>query len=133
MFFSCSFVLTQKNQKVKENLKALRWSFVAHAYAIHATTITSVIAQEAAPPNFPLPAHINCILHLLTAYFLLQIIIKVILNFMKQVNPVLAAYIVLVFGINKVIELLAFVDTFFYKHEGMLPDNGVINSSVDDQ
>jgi hypothetical protein len=52
---------------------------------------------------------------------------------MKQVNPVFTTYIVLVFGINKVIELLAFVDTFLYKHKGMLPDNGVIDSSVDDQ
>jgi transposase len=50
--------LTQKNQKVKENLKARRWSFVAQAYAIRATTITPVITQEAAPPNFPLPRHI---------------------------------------------------------------------------
>ena len=55
VFFICSFVLPQKNQKVKENLKALRWSFIALAFAIRATTIPSVIAQEAAPPNFPLP------------------------------------------------------------------------------
>jgi hypothetical protein len=48
--------LTQKNQKVKENLKAPRWSFVAQADATRATTITAIIAQEAAPPNFPLPA-----------------------------------------------------------------------------
>jgi hypothetical protein len=49
--------LTQKNQKVKENLKALRWSFFAPDHAIRATTIPPVIAQEAAAPNFPLPSH----------------------------------------------------------------------------
>jgi len=43
-----------------ENLKALRWSFVALAFAIRATTIPSVIAQEAAAPNFPLPARFSC-------------------------------------------------------------------------
>jgi hypothetical protein len=60
-FFSyCSFVLTQKNQKVKENLKALRWSFVARAYASRTTTITAIIAQEAAAPNFPMPARFSC-------------------------------------------------------------------------
>ena len=41
---------------------------------------------------------------------------------MKQINPVLAMYIVLVFGVNKVIELFTLINTFLYKHEGMLPD-----------
>ena len=60
-FFSyCSFVLTQKNQKVKENLKALRWSFFRTSLRNHVATITAIIAQEAATPNFPLPARFFC-------------------------------------------------------------------------
>jgi hypothetical protein len=67
-FFILTFLLDEKsNKRIKENLKALRWSFVAPSIASRATTITAVIAQEAAAPNFPLPMHLKrCIykLHL---------------------------------------------------------------------
>ena len=59
-FLLHSFVLTQKNQKVKENLKALRWSFFRTSLRNHVATITAIIAQEAATPNFPLPARFFC-------------------------------------------------------------------------
>jgi len=57
IYLLLTFLLDEKSYKrIKENLKARRWSFVAWSGAIRATTIPSVIAQEAAPPNFPFTA-----------------------------------------------------------------------------
>lgn len=56
-YFILSFLHDEKrNKRIKKNLKALRWSFVALIKAVRTTTITAIIAQESAAPNFSLPS-----------------------------------------------------------------------------